>query len=153
HLVMPARIRSRYPYNASGRAGFAYHQDIFDPLAMMAAVAVRTRRVQIATSVLIVPYRNPVLLAKMLATLDQLSRGRIVLGAGVGWMAEEFEALQMADYYDVRGSVTDEWLRICIALWTAEAPVSFQGRFYRFREVGALPRPVQRPHIPIWIGG
>lgn len=153
HLFMPATIRARYPYNAEGRAGFAYRQDIYDPLAMMAALAVRTKRVSIGTSVLIIPYRNPLVLAKMLATLDQLSHGRIILGCGVGWMTEEFEALGIGDYYPVRGTVTDEWLRICIAMWTADGPVSYDGRFHQFSNVGARPGTVQKPHIPLWIGG
>jgi probable F420-dependent oxidoreductase len=153
HIFMPARIRARYPYNESGVAGFAWRQDIYDPLAMMAAVAVRTGRVSIGTSVLVIPYRNPLVLAKMLATLDCLSHGRIVLGTGVGWMAEEFEALGMGDYYPVRGRVTDEWMRICIEMWTSEGPSSYEGRYHSFRGVGAFPKPVQKPHIPIWVGG
>src|SRR5918999_1714257 len=83
HIVMPARIRARYPYNESGVAGFAWRQEIDDPLAMMAAVAVATARVEVGTSVLIVPYRNPLVLAKMLATIDQLAHGRVRLGIGV----------------------------------------------------------------------
>jgi probable F420-dependent oxidoreductase len=153
HIFMPARIHARYPYNESGVAGFAWRQDIYDPLAMMAAVAVRTRRVSIGTSVLIIPYRNPLALAKMLATLDCLSHGRIVLGIGVGWMTEEFEALGMGDYYPVRGRVTDEWMRICIEMWTGEGTSGYDGRYHSFQGVGAFPKPVQKPHIPIWVGG
>ncbi len=153
HLFMPATIRARYPYNESGVAGFAYRQDIYDPLAMMAAIAVNTRRVQIGTSVLIVPYRDPVVLARMLATADCLSHGRIVLGLGVGWMQEEFEALGIGDYYPIRGTVTDEWIRICIALWTGDGPTGFRGRFRSFEGLDPNPRPVQQPHIPLWVGG
>jgi probable F420-dependent oxidoreductase len=152
HLFMPATIRARYPYNEAGSAGFAYRQDIYDPLAMMAAIAAGTDRVQIGTSVLIIPYRNPVLLARMLATLDQLSSGRIILGLGVGWMREEFEALGLAQKFPVRGSVTDEWVRICQALWTGSAPVAYEGRFHSFARLGPTPT-VQRPHIPLWVGG
>jgi probable F420-dependent oxidoreductase len=152
HIVMPVRIRSRYPYNESGVAGFAWRQDIYDPLAMLAAVAVATERVEIGTSVLIVPYRNPVVLAKMLATIDQLARGRLRLGIGVGWMAEEFEALGIGHWFPVRGRVTDEWIAVCKALWSEDGPCSFQGRSIAFRDVGAFPKPVRR-HIPIWVGG
>ena len=152
HIVMPARIRARYPYNETGVAGFAWRQDIYDPLAMMAAVAVATERVEIGTSVLIVPYRNPVVLAKMLATIDQLARGRGRLGIGVGWMQEEFEALGIGDWFPVRGRVTDQWIAVCKRLWSDEGPSSFQGRFISFEEVGAFPKPVRR-HIPIWVGG
>lgn len=152
HIVMPARIRARYPYNDTGVAGFAWRQDIYDPLAMMAAVAVATERVEIGTSVLIVPYRNPVVLAKMLATIDQLARGRVRLGIGVGWMEEEFTALGIGDRFPVRGRVTDEWIRICKTLWSDSGPSSYRGRFASFADVGAFPKPV-RGHIPIWVGG
>jgi probable F420-dependent oxidoreductase len=153
HLFMPATIRARYPYNDSGVAGFAYRQDIYDPLAVMAALAVRTHRVQIGTSVLIIPYRNPVLLARSMATLDQLSGGRIILGLGVGWMSEEFEELGIGDYYPVRGSVTDEWIRICTTLWGADGPADYDGRFHSFAGLDPRPHPVQRPVIPLWVGG
>lgn len=152
HLVMPARIRARYPYNESGVAGFAWRQEIYDPLTMLSALAVATERVEIGTSVLIVPYRNPVVLAKMLATIDQLARGRLRLGIGVGWMQEEFEALGIGDWYPIRGRVTDEWIAVCKELWSANGASSFQGRFISFDGVGAYPKPVNR-HIPIWVGG
>jgi probable F420-dependent oxidoreductase len=153
HLFMPATIRARYPYNEQGSAGFAYRQDIYDPLAMMAAIAVSTARISIGTSVLIIPYRNPVVLARMLATLDHLSRGRILLGLGVGWMAEEFDALGIGSHYARRGSVTDEWMRICMALWTGERTASHHGNIHSFDGLATRPRPVQRPHIPLWVGG
>jgi probable F420-dependent oxidoreductase len=89
--------------------------------------------------------------AKTLATIDVLSRGRVTVGVGVGWLREEFEALGAADF-DRRGAVSDEYLRIFKALWT-ESPVSFAGEFYRFDDVRCLPAPVQKPHPPIWIGG
>ncbi|MHB8575822.1 MAG: TIGR03619 family F420-dependent LLM class oxidoreductase, partial [Dehalococcoidia bacterium] len=152
HVVMPMRIRARYPYNDSGEAGFAWRQDIYDPIAMMAALAVATRRVEIGTSVLIVPYRNPVVLAKMIATVDQLAHGRVRLGVGVGWMREEFDALGIGDRYPVRGRVTDEWLAICQALWSGAEPSSFHGRFASFDRIGAFPKPVNG-RIPIWVGG
>lgn len=152
HLVMPATIRARYPYNERGVAGFAWRQDIYDPLAMLSAVAVATERVELGTSVLIVPYRNPLVLAKMLSTIDQLSRGRVRLGIGVGWMEEEFEALGIGGWYPVRGRVTDEWIAICRRLWSDQAPVSFDGRFISFKKVGGRPTPVNG-RIPIWVGG
>jgi probable F420-dependent oxidoreductase len=152
HLVMPARIRARYPYNESGIAGFAWRQDIYDPLSMLSAVAVATERVLIGTSVLIVPYRNPVVLAKMLATLDHLARGRVRLGIGVGWMQEEFEALEIGEWYPIRGRITDEWIAACKELWSGEGAASFSGQFRSFQDVGAYPKPVAR-HIPIWVGG
>jgi probable F420-dependent oxidoreductase len=152
HLVMPADIKARYPYNDSGVAGFAWRQDIYDPLSIMAAVAAVTERVEIGTSVLIVPYRNPVVLARMLASIDNLAAGRVRLGVGVGWMREEFEALEIGDWFEVRGRVTDEWLAICRALWSSEGPCSFSGRFASFAGVQFSPQPPQR-HIPILVGG
>jgi probable F420-dependent oxidoreductase len=152
HIVMPARIRARYPYNDSGVAGFAWRQDIYDPIAMLSALAVATERVEIGTSVLIIPYRNPVVLAKMLATVDQLARGRLRLGVGVGWMQEEFEALGIGDWYPIRGRVTDEWIAVCKELWSRDGASSFEGRFVSFNAIGAYPKPVNR-HIPIWVGG
>jgi probable F420-dependent oxidoreductase len=117
----------------------------------MAFVAGRTRTLRLVTSVMILPYRNPVVTAKMLATVDVLSRGRVTVGVGVGWLREEFEALDSPDF-DRRGAASDEYLRIFKALWT-ENPASFAGEFYRFTALRCLPQPVQKPHPPIWIGG
>jgi probable F420-dependent oxidoreductase len=153
HVVMPSNVSSRYLYNASGDSPFRSDQYIYDPLAVMAAIAARTSRVQIGTSVLIVPYRNPLVLAKSLATIDHIANGRVVLGIGVGWMAEEFDALGLAELYPHRGRVTDEYISACIDLWTQDGPSSFDGEWVSYRDVGANPRPVQKPHIPIWVGG
>ncbi len=153
HIVMPSNVTSRYLYNTSGDSPFTVDQYIYDPLAMMAAVAARTTRVAIGTSVLIVPYRNPLVLAKTLATIDHISHGRIILGIGVGWMAEEFDALGIADHWPDRGRVTDEYMAACIDLWTQRGPSSFHGEWVSYDEVGANPLPVQQPHIPIWVGG
>ena len=87
----------------------------------------------------------------MLATLDVLSNGRVTLGVGVGWMEEEFQALAAPPFAD-RGAVTNEYLQIYKELWTSETP-SFEGKYYRFSELDFLPKPVQKPHIPIWVGG
>jgi probable F420-dependent oxidoreductase len=153
HVVMPSNVRSRYLYNTSGDSPFRPDQYIYDPLAVMAAIAARTERVEIGTSVLIVPYRNPLVLAKTLSTIDHISRGRVILGIGVGWMAEEFDALGLADQYEQRGRVTDEYMAVCIDLWTQDGPSSFDGEWVSYRDVGANPLPVRRPHIPIWVGG
>jgi probable F420-dependent oxidoreductase len=100
---------------------------------------------------MIVPHRNPVVTAKMLATIDVLSHGRVTIGVGVGWLREEFQALGAPDF-DRRGAVSDEYIRIMKTLWT-ECPASFAGQFYRFEAVRCLPAPVQKPHPPIWVGG
>jgi probable F420-dependent oxidoreductase len=147
-FYLPTRGRTATPEDLEAlvRRGEALEQ-----LALMAFIAGKTERLRLVTSVMILPYRNPVATAKTLATIDVLSRGRVTVGVGVGWLREEFEALGAADF-DRRGAVSDEYLRIFKALWT-ESPVSFAGAFYRFDDVRCLPEPVQKPHPPIWIGG
>jgi probable F420-dependent oxidoreductase len=149
HIVFPVAIKSRYPYTVSG--AFPGQGDALEQLSLMAFIAGKTRALRLVSSVMILPYRNPVMTAKMLATIDVLSRGRVTVGVGVGWLREEFEALGSPDF-DRRGAVGDEYLRIFKTLWTQD-PASFRGEFYRFDAVRCLPRPVQRPHPPIWVGG
>jgi probable F420-dependent oxidoreductase len=149
HIVFPSVVTSKYPYTVDGV--FPGQGDALEQLALMAFVAGVTERLRLVTSVMILPYRNPVATAKTLATIDVLSRGRVTVGVGVGWLREEFEALGAADF-DRRGAVSDEYLRIFKLLWT-ESPASFDGEFYRFAGVRCLPHPVQKPHPPIWIGG
>jgi probable F420-dependent oxidoreductase len=149
HVVFPAVIASRYPYTVDGV--FPGQGDALEQLALMAFVAGKTTRLRLVTSVMILPYRNPVTTAKMLATIDVLSAGRVTVGVGVGWLEEEFRALGAPDFRR-RGAVSDEYLRIFKTLWT-ESPASFAGEFYRFEALRCLPRPVQTPHPPIWIGG
>ena len=149
HVVFPTTIDSKYPYTADGH--FPGQGDALEQLALMAFVAARTRRLRLVSSVMILPYRNPVFTAKALATIDVLSHGRVTVGVGVGWLREEFEALDTPDFAR-RGAVSDEYLRIFKTLWTT-SPASFAGEFYRFDDVQCLPAPVQKPHPPIWIGG
>lgn len=118
---------------------------------MMSFVAGRTERLRIVSSVMIVPHRNPVFNAKALATIDVLSEGRLTVGVGVGWLAEEFKVLDTADFKH-RGAVTDEYIDIFKRLWTGD-PVAYKGRFYEFDEVVCHPRPYQKDGPPIWIGG
>ena len=151
HVVLPASMaRSVYPYSVTRALPGGAAQDYLEPLAMLAWLAHVTTRIRIGTSVLVIPYRNPLVTAKALATIDQLSKGRVILGAGVGWLREEFEALG-APPFEERGAVTDEYLRLMRTTWTTD-PVTFEGRYYTVRDVHALPKPVQRS-IPIWIGG
>ena len=122
----------------------------YHPLATLSYLAATTQRVLLGTSVLVLPYHNPVALAKYTATLDQMSGGRVTLGVGVGAMPEEFAALgiPMAE----RGSRTDESIRLLKELWTREAP-SYHSRRWRFSDLRFSPKPAQQPHIPLWIGG
>src|ERR687887_71377 len=127
-----------------------YRDHMLEPLALLSHVAAITKRVKIGTSVVILPYRNPIVVAKMLATIDQLSAGRLIFGAAVGWMEPEFAALSAA--FEERGAFSDECLRLIKTLWTQEK-VSFEGRYFKFTDMQASPRPLQQPHPPVWVGG
>jgi len=149
HIVFPTEIHSKYPYTVSG--AFPGHGDAMEQLTLMTFVAARTTALRLVTSVMILPYRNPVLTAKILATIDVLSGGRVTVGAGVGWLQEEFTALQAPDFAR-RGAVSNEYIQIFKTLWTQD-PATFHGEFYQFDALRCLPHPVQKPHPPIWIGG
>jgi probable F420-dependent oxidoreductase len=149
HVVVPYTIRSRYPYSATGQFPLPPDANFLEPLTTLALVAGVTERVRLGTTVLVLPHRHPVLAAKMLATLDHLSGGRLILGAGVGWMREEIEILGAP--FDRRGAWSDEAIRVMRACWR-EGRVSYTGQFVSFDEIGVLPQPVKR-NIPIWIGG
>ncbi len=149
HIIFPTRIESKYPYTVTG--AFPGEGDALEQLTLMAFIAAKTEKLRLVSSVMILPHRNPVVTAKVLATIDVLSKGRVTVGVGVGWMAEEFAALGAPDFAK-RGAVSDEYLEIFAKLW-AGGPVSHQGEFYRFDEVRCEPLPVQRPGPPIWVGG
>ena len=150
HIVLPKKVDSFYPYAADGVATFRPDEPYYEPLAALNFIAGCTQRIRLGTHVLIIPYRNPVLTAKILSTLDVLSGGRVILGAGVGWMEEEFQAMGL-DTYKERGAVTDEYLQLYREFWTKESP-SFQGKYYQISDSGFEPKPLQKP-LPIWIGG
>jgi probable F420-dependent oxidoreductase len=151
HVVLPRQTAARYPYDPAGRWDLEAAQHYLEALTAMSYVAGLTQRVRIGSSILVLPQRNPVLVAKAVASLDVLTGGRVILAVGVGWLREEFEALGVRSFAE-RGAVTDEYIRLLRALWTEEWP-SFQGRFYSLEQVRFYPKPVQRPHPPIWIGG
>jgi probable F420-dependent oxidoreductase len=123
---------------------------IYDPLITLAVAAGATSRVRLGTTVLIVPYRNAVVTAKMVSSLDVLSGGRVVLGIGAGWVAEESAMLGVP--FAERGPMTDEYMAAMQELWTSPAP-SFAGKYTQFSELHFEPKPVQKPHPPIWVGG
>jgi probable F420-dependent oxidoreductase len=149
HVVVPKEITIPYPYTADGKyPGSGYH---LETLMTMGFLAGATQRIRFVTSVMIAPYRNPIITAKMLASLDVLSQGRVIAGIGVGWMKEEFDNLQAPSFAE-RGKVTDEYIRAFRELWTQDHP-SFNGKYCKFRDITFMPKPVQRPTIPIWIGG
>ena len=128
----------------------ALWRNVYDPLMVLSHVAARTSRALLGTSVLIMPYRNPIVTAKMVATLDQLSGGRAIAGVGAGWNEAEYDALGVP--YHERGARTTEYLRLWQACWEP-GPTTFHGRFFSFDEMHVSPKPLQQPHPPIWIGG
>jgi probable F420-dependent oxidoreductase len=152
HVIFPVTVTSAYPYSATGAFPLDMTQEpLLESLATMGVLVGATRQVQIGTAVLVMPYRNPVLLARMLITLDVLSGGRTLLGAGVGWLAEEFAALD-ARPFTARGRVTDECIEMVKRLCQG-GEVTFQGEYYQLAPVVSSPGSVQRPHPPILIGG
>jgi probable F420-dependent oxidoreductase len=152
HVIFPTTSASTYPYSATGAFPVDMTTEpLLEPIATMGVLVGATQRVKIGTAVLVMPYRNPVVLARMLVTLDVLSGGRTLLGAGVGWLVEEFAALD-ARPFAARGRVTDECLEIVKRLCQG-GDVTFQGEHYQLGPVVSNPGSVQRPHPPILIGG
>lgn len=151
HVVVPRDVGSRYPYSQSGDWAGGSTGEAMEHLVLLAWLARVTERMRLLTAVTVVPYRAPVVTAKMLATIDVLSGGRLTLGVGAGWMREEFEALGTPPFEE-RGRITDEYLRVFKTLWTEEAP-SFAGDYAAFDNIDSLPKPEQKPHPPLWIGG
>ena len=157
HIVIPREIGSVYPYSDSGEfvgewaQGESLTGNFLEQLTVLGFLAGQTTDIRLLTGVLVVPYRSPVHTAKMLATIDVLSKGRLIVGCGAGWMREEFVALETPPYTE-RGAVTDEYIAAFKELWTSPSP-SFEGKYCAFSDVAFEPKPVQRPHPPIWIGG
>ncbi len=152
HVIFPAAFESKYPYSATGAFPIDMTQEpLLEPIATMGVLIGATKRVKIGTAVLVMPHRNPVLLARMLVTLDVLSAGRTMLGAGVGWLVEEFAALDVRPF-EARGRVTDECIEIVKRICQG-GEVSFHGEHYQLDTLVSSPGSVQHPHPPILIGG
>jgi probable F420-dependent oxidoreductase len=149
HVIIPAGIESAYPYTEDGKIPVTPDAPIPDPLIWLAYVAAANPGLRLGTCILILPQRNPLLLAKELATLDRLSGGRMELGIGVGWMKEEFDAMGIP--WEARGARTDEYIEAMRLLWSGPG-VEFHGRFVDFDEVTCSPRP-PTGSIPIIVGG
>jgi len=137
HIIVPRTI------------DLIYRDNMLEPVALLSHLAALVPRVKLGTSVLILPYRNPVVLAKMLATIDQLSGGRLIVGVGGGWLTEEFAALGAS--FPERGKVSDECLRVMREMWTHET-LSFSGQYWSLQDMQVSPLPAQR-HLPVWVGG
>ena len=149
HVVFPHSYTSVYPYAPGGRLPGGPGGSLPDPLIWMAAMAAVTTKLRFMTGVIILPLRNPLVLAKQVATLDALSGGRIELGIGVGWLKEEFEAVGVP--FERRGPRSDKYIAVMRKLW-AEDGASFTGEFVNFHAVSSNPKPV-RGTVPIVIGG
>lgn len=153
HIIFPKSIQSTYPGGTSGQyyAAGESQGEYLEPLALLSFLAGITSSAKLLTAVMVLPNRPPILTAKMLATIDVLSKGRVIVGCGVGWMREEFEALGSPPF-EKRGAVCNEYIRVFRELWTRDNP-SFEGTYCRFANVEFAPKPVQKPHPPIWTGG
>jgi probable F420-dependent oxidoreductase len=151
HVVLPDVSVPGYPYSESGEFIANAPAERHELLTATAFIAAKTSRIKLVLAVLVVPHRPAVLAAKMLSTIDVLSEGRLVIGIGAGWLKAEFDAVVTTPFAE-RGAVTDEYLQAFRALWTQEHP-RFDGRYTTFADLVFLPRPVQQPHPPIWVGG
>ena len=150
HIVLPTAPTTQYPYSAAGSFPRPADAPFLEMMTVLSYVAACTNRIRIGSTVSILPYRNPVLQAKMFASLDVLTKGRVVCGIGVGWLEKEFATLGVP--YSERGPMSDEYLAVFKCLWTQKDP-EFHGRYCSFDAIQFYPKPVQKPHIPIWVGG
>ncbi|TDZ44602.1 LLM class F420-dependent oxidoreductase [Mycobacteroides franklinii] len=151
HAVVIGNTQSTYPYSPTGQSHLPDDVDIPDPLELLSFVAAATTTLGLSTGVLVLPDHHPVVLAKRLATVDRLSRGRLRICLGVGWMREEIEAC--GGDFDRRGRATDEAIAVMRALWSADGPAAYDGAFYRFQEAYSYPKPVQPQGVPLYVGG
>jgi probable F420-dependent oxidoreductase len=151
HVVLPDTKVPGYPYSESGQFYEEAPIERHEQLVGMAYIAAKTSRIRLVAAVLVVPHRPAVLAAKMLATLDVLSGGRLVVGIGAGWLKSEFDAVVTTPFPE-RGKVTDEYIDAFRVLWTEPSP-RFAGRYTTIDGIALEPKPVQKPHPPIWVGG
>jgi len=148
HLVMPRQIATTYPYSTSG--DYTDSRSDLDQATTLSFVAARTNKIRLMTGIAVIPYRSPISWANTLATVDYLSGGRLDIGAGVGWMKEEFDILRVP--FAQRGEIMDEYLGVMKKIWT-EANPTFKGKYFQFSDASFSPTVLQKPHPPIWIGG
>lgn len=151
HIVVPRLIDSTYPYSEKGDFPGQSSGECLEQFNLLSFLAGMSETPKLLTSVAVVPHRGAVHTAKTVASIDVLSRGRMILGVGAGWMEEEFAALG-APPFKQRGKVTDEYLQAFKELWTQDAP-EMTGEFVNFKNIQFLPKPIQQPHPPIWVGG
>jgi probable F420-dependent oxidoreductase len=149
-IIIPWEIKTPYPYSEEQHFIVPAERPFLEPLSCLAFLAGCTTKILLGMSVLVLPYRHPLYWAKIATTIDHLSKGRLILGVGVGWMVEEFNALGVP--FQQRGQISDEQLDIINLLWKEERP-RFAGYHYRFDEIAFYPKPFEKPRIPIWVGG
>jgi len=150
HVVLFDNYASQYPYSPDGKFPGGGDTGLLEPLTALTYLAAVTDRVRLGTGICLVPQRNPVYTAKQVADLDLLSGGRVDFGIGIGWLKEEFDALNVP--FAKRGQRTDEYLQVMRSLWTEETS-SFAGELYQLSPCRLYPKPVQSPHPPIHVGG
>lgn len=150
HVAVPVGYQSRYPYSDNGKMPGPENAPIPDPLVWLAFAAAVTERIQLATGILILPQRHPIYTAKEVATLDQLSEGRLTLGIGIGWLEEEFQSLGIP--FRERAGRTEECVAAMRQLWSDEAK-PFKGAYYQWDAIESNPKPVQPGGVPIVVGG
>jgi probable F420-dependent oxidoreductase len=151
HVIIPASHDSTYPFSADGDLGVSGEQPYFEMLTTLGFLSAATEKVKLGVAVAVIPYRQPVLFAKAVATIDQLSKGRFILGAGTGWLAEEFAALGVD--FASRGRATDEILHFLRSAWSTRQPVSHDGETFTLAPSYFAPGSFNDRHIPVWIGG
>jgi len=150
HVVVPVGYKSTYPYDPSGKMPAPEQMPMPDPLVALAYAAAVTKTLRLATGILILPQRHPIYVAKEVATLDVLSDGRVILGIGIGWLQEEFDALGIP--FEERAARTAESVRAMRSLWKDEAE-PFRGKFFNWEKLESHPKPVQKQGVPIVVGG
>jgi probable F420-dependent oxidoreductase len=150
HVVMLSEFASKYPYS-TGELPIPVDTPLGDPFTTLTYATALTSKIRLATGICLVPEHNPVVLAKTVATVDRLSDGRFVLGAGIGWLEEEFEAIGVT--WERRAHRTREYIEAMRLLWSAEKAASYSGEFVNFRGALSYPKPVHNRRVPVWFGG
>lgn len=150
HVIVPVDYESKYPYSTSGKMGAPPETPFVDPLIALTAIAAVTERIRLGTGVNILSQVSPLYMAKQAASLDFLSNGRFMLGVGIGWLKEEFDALGVP--FERRGARFDDYVVAMKKVWSGEV-VEHESEFLRWSGFKSYPLPVQKPHLPVIVGG